>query len=130
MYENERIFIMTEEIKAEIQEKEKEEKCGCGCKCEALKAFLLVVFGSFLGCLVALCLFSAAMKPKMPPMPPKMLAPAPFHQVEHGKLGSQKGMRHEFKERDFEGRPDMKNFEGMPPNKGEFKRPERPPFED
>lgn len=123
---------MSEEIKTEIQEKEKEEKkceCGCGCKCEALKAFLLVVFGSFLGCLVALCLFSAVVKPKMPPIPPQIFAPAPFQQVEHGKFGHRKGLPPEFKKRDFDGRPDMKKFEGMPPNKGEFKRPERPSFE-
>ena len=122
---------MSEEIKTEIQEEKKDEKkCDCGCTC-ALKAFFLVVCGSFLGCLVALCLFSAAVKPKMPPMPPQMLGPAPFQQVEHGKFGHQKGMRPEFKKRDFDGRPDMKKFpEGMAPKKAEFKHPERPSFED
>ena len=61
---------MTEELKKENLE-EKNECCSdCNCKCAALKKFLLLIFASFLGTLVALCLFSAVVKPKVPPMPP------------------------------------------------------------
>lgn len=127
---------MSEEINTDIQEEKKEEKkcdcgCDCNCKCEVLKAFLLVVFGSFLGCLVALCLFGALVKPKMPPVPLQMFGPAPFQQVEHGKFNHQKGMKPDFKKKDFDGRPDMKNFRGgMPPSKAEFKHPEKPDFDE
>lgn len=52
---------MTEEIK-------EEKKCNC-CISPEYKQFLLTILASFLGCLVALCLYSAAMKPQLPPPP-------------------------------------------------------------
>ena len=59
-----------EEIKTETK--------GCNCDKKELSRFLLVILGSFLGCLVALCLFSAVKKPQppmpvMPMMPPEIL---------------------------------------------------------
>lgn len=60
---------MTEEIKQET------------CNCEKwsvgpeFKQFLLMILASFLGCLIALCLYSAAIKPQKhcpcPPPPPR-----------------------------------------------------------
>ena len=49
---------MTEEIK-------EEKKC-CS---KDLKTFLLMILASFLGTLVALCIYSAATKPQIPPCP-------------------------------------------------------------
>jgi hypothetical protein len=57
---------MTEEIKNEVLEEKKECKCR-----KELKMFLLTILGSFLGCLVALTLFTAAIKPQ-PPMPQQL----------------------------------------------------------
>ncbi len=65
---------MTEEIKQEI------------CNCEKwtigpeFKQFLLTILASFLGCIVALCLYSAAIKPKHCPCPPP---PPRFEAVRH-----------------------------------------------
>ena len=59
--------IMAEEIKTE------EKKCECGgsckCGCKAVAMFIAMILASFLGCLVALCLFKAAMKPPVPMYP-------------------------------------------------------------
>lgn len=57
----------------------KNEKHVCNCEKKELCRFLLTILGSFLGCLVALCLFSAVNKPQppVPPMPPRFEAPAP-----------------------------------------------------
>ena len=52
---------MTEEIK-------EEKKCNC-CISPEYKQFLLTILASFLGCLVALCLYNASVKPKYPPAP-------------------------------------------------------------
>ncbi len=60
---------MTEEIKEEKQEK--------FVLSPDLKQFLLTILASFLGCLVALCLYSSAVKPKFkhcPPPPPRFEA--------------------------------------------------------
>jgi hypothetical protein len=61
---------MAEEIKTEIVEDKKECKCR-----KELKLFLLMILGSFLGCLVALTLFTASIKPQapQPPMPPQRI---------------------------------------------------------
>lgn len=96
---------MTEEIKTEV----KEEKKVCNCK--ELKLFLLVILASFFGCLVALCIFAAATKPQLPPMPPKMYGPAAVGHFGHGKFKHHKKMK-------FEKR--MKKF-GEIPNRPEFK---------
>jgi len=90
---------MTDEINTEIKE---EKRCGCDKK--ALKIFLLNILGSFLGCLVALCLYNAAVRPQMPPCP--MKAPCPIQQMHHQKdFGQHKdfrGHKPEFK-KDFKG---------------------------
>lgn len=91
---------MADEIKEEKVIISKEYKC-----------FLLNILGSFLGCLVALCLFSAAVKPQTPP-------PIPCH--------CQKMMHHKQFPGDFKGNKMHKNFEGkkfdkqVPP---EFQKP-------
>lgn len=90
---------MTDNINTEIKE---EKKCCCGNK--ALKIFLLNILGSFLGCLVALCLYSAATKPQISPCP--MKAPCPIQQIHQ-----QRGFGHH---KDFKGhRPEIKKeFKG------------------
>lgn len=50
---------MSDEIKEEFKNDKREHKCT-----KELKMFLLMILGSFLGCLVALCLFTAAVKPQ------------------------------------------------------------------
>ena len=115
---------MTEEIKTE---EKKECECGCDCKCEALKKFLLMVLASFLGTLVALCLFTAAIKPKMPPMP-QMRGPVPMQQFEHGKFDHNRGGRPNVRIRRIDAN---QNFEGerMHPQFDKAQRePERDPF--
>lgn len=62
---------MSEEIKTEVKE----------CKC--LKVFLLNVFASFLGCLIALCIYNAATRPQFPPIP--MRCPCPQMMPHHMK---------------------------------------------
>lgn len=91
---------MTEEIK---NEEIKDEKCKCDKK--ALKIFLLNILGSFLGCLVALCVFSAAVRPQLPP-PPQM----PCHRMEQARLHHEIGRRPEGTKR-FEGIKSDKRFE-------------------
>jgi len=78
---------MTEEIKQEI----KEERCKC------LTFFLLNILASFLGCLVALCIYNAATKPQFPPIMIK--GPCPimqqnFHREHHPNF---RGGHHDFK---------------------------------
>lgn len=65
-----------EEIKTETK--------GCNCDKKELSRFLLMILGSFFGCLLALCLFSAVKKPQppmpvMPMMPPQITAPYHHH---------------------------------------------------
>lgn len=98
---------MTEEIK---NEEIKNEKCTCDKK--ALKIFLLNILGSFLGCLVALCVFSAAVKPQLPP-PPQM----PCFRMEQPRFHHQFG-RHPQGIRKFEGRRFDKRIERrqLPPD--------------
>ncbi len=71
---------MTEEIKNENR--------------DCLKGFLLMVLASFLGTLVALCLFSAAVKPQFPPQP-MMQGPCPIQKMHHPNFNK----RHENFER-------------------------------
>ena len=57
----------------------KNEKKECGCEKRALVKFLLLVFASFIGTLIALCLYGASIKPQppVPVMPPRFEAQAP-----------------------------------------------------
>lgn len=66
----------------------REEKKTCNCDKRELRRFLLTILGSFLGCLVALCLFGAVNKPQSPvvppcpPCPPRFEAPMPPHHLD------------------------------------------------
>lgn len=101
---------MTEEIK-------NEEVKECKCDKKALKIFLLNILGSFLGCLVALCVFSAAVKPQLPP-PPQMPCPRMEQPGFHHQFGKRpEGMRN-FEGKRFEKRIDVRQ---IPP---EFQKPE------
>ena len=73
---------MTEEIKEELKE-QKTKICNCDGTC--IKVFLLGILASFFGCLLALLLFSATVKPKMPPAP-MMFGPPQAQQIHHGKF--------------------------------------------
>jgi len=95
---------MTEEIKQE----KKEQKC----ECKELKAFLLMILASFLGALVALCIYGAATRPQLPP--PMINQPCPiqkFHKNNHHFDGE----RHQINRAD----KDRKDFK-------DIKRPELP----
>lgn len=48
--------------------KDENKKCCC-CISPEYKQFLTTLLAAFLGCLVALCLYSNALKPQMPPCP-------------------------------------------------------------
>ena len=102
---------MSEEIKEELNET-KTKKCECDGKC--IKVFLLGILASFFGCLMALLLFTAATKPKMPPAP-MMFAPPQAQQFHHAKLNHGK-----FKHGEFKGqRPDFcPNFKGENSRRG------------
>ena len=75
---------MTDEIKTEKKE----------CCCKELKGFLLTILASFLGCLVALCLYSAATKPQLPP--PMIKSQCPIQQFEHHRhfMNGEPGIKH------------------------------------
>ncbi len=109
---------MTEEVKDEIREEKTEE-----CVCKIVKKILIIALGSFLGCLVALFVFKAAVKPKFPPMP--MKAPFEVQQIEHGKFQHHKGMRPEMRGKNFDGRPDQRHGE-IPEMEGQ--ELDRPPI--
>ncbi len=97
----------------------KEEKKECKCSKE-LKMFLLTILGSFLGCLVALCLFTAAVKPQT--QPPH---PAPCPRVEAPRLPHDISIRKEFRHdvvRPDNARPD---FRGERPNQKPPVKPEQ-----
>ena len=119
---------MTEGLKKENVEETKECNCDLCCKCEALKKFLLLVLASFLGTLVALCLFSAVVKPKMPPMP-LMRGPVPMMQVEHGKFDHHRDFNPEMRikkseiQKEFKGEKFDNQFERAP------RKPEKDAFD-
>ena len=97
-----------EEIKTETK--------GCNCDKKELSRFLLMILGSFFGCLLALCLFSAVKKPQppipiMPMMPPQVVAPhhhmdcdCPCHR-HHGEF--RPGKKHHPDRMHRPARPDM-----------------------
>ena len=62
--EYERKLVMSDE--KEI--KDENQKCCC-CISKEYKQFLATLLAAFLGCLVALCVYSNALKPQMPPCP-------------------------------------------------------------
>ena len=111
---------MSEELK-------NNEKC-CNCNCEEiLKKLAITCTGSFIGCLLALCVFSALTRPMLPPPPCAQIAnrippaSATFDrpQRHHHKMGKKEFKHHKFdKKREF-------NKEGKRPDKWE-KRPDRP----
>ena len=90
---------MTEEIK-------EEKKCQC-CISPEYKQFLLTILAAFLGCLVALCLYSAAVKPKMPTPPPYGFGgPCPIHKMQMHHPRFERGFDgpHKFKHKQFKNR--------------------------
>ncbi|MBQ7449955.1 hypothetical protein IJS77_00945 [bacterium] len=103
---------MSEEIKEEQTKK-------CECKGKCVKIFLMSVLASFLGCLIALCIFSAATKPKFPPQP-MMHGPMYIQNIGHGFNPHQKHFK------DFKGqRPDFQqNFRGQDIQRNFNQRPD------
>ena len=95
----------------EIKEEQKKEKCECSGKCKCVKVFLLGILASFLGCILALLIFSAATKPSIPPSP-MMFGPPHAQQFHHGKFkhGHFKKMRPEFR-KEFRGEKFKKDFD-------------------
>ena len=113
---------MTEEFKQE------EKKCNYECK-ELFTKLAITTTGAFLGCLLALCVFTTFTKPQLPP-PHK---PCPYAQAKfenklpphHREFNPHKPYPHKFEKKDFRGdwerkRPDRPD--GF--KKGEH--PERP----
>ena len=91
----------------EIRNEEKK----CNCEKKELCRFLQTILGSFLGCLVALCLYGAAVKPQPPqpcPMfPPRFEAPRPYHFDAHrprGEFKCHKMKKHNFDKKRGENR--------------------------
>ena len=113
---------MTEEEKIEQTEEVKtEKKCSKWAIGKEYRCFLLTIFASFFGCLVALCLYNASVKPPCPP--PAMMMPPQFHQFDGQRFEHHRGMPSKFRgEKKFEKgtRPEFKG------EKPEFKG-ERPP---
>ena len=70
----------------------KNEKKECGCEKKALVKFLLIVLASFIGALIALCLYGASIKPHPPApvVPPKFEAQAPQQNHNSGGCGCKK----------------------------------------
>ena len=84
---------MTDEIK-------EEKTCKC-CISPEYRQFLLTILAAFLGCLTALCLFSAV-KPQTPPCPaPYIQGPCPIQM-----------MHKPFNKHHFDGNKMHKHFEG------------------
>lgn len=84
---------MSEEIKEELRD---EKKCNCDKK--ELNRFLLTILGSFLGCLVALCLYGATVKPQ-PPQPAPM--PCALNKMHNPGIVEHNGPHHDFHRKDF-----------------------------
>jgi len=105
---------MGEEIREELNE---EKRCNCDKK--DLKRFLLTILGSFLGCLVALCLYGAAIKPQQPQIP----CPCAIHKMQNH--GMHEFDRQKIHHQNFH-KPDMKkDFQG-PQKFGKDTIPTRP----
>ncbi|MBO6088117.1 hypothetical protein J6P92_07240 [bacterium] len=93
---------MSDEIK-------EEKKCNC-CISEDYKRFLLTILASFLGCLVALCLYGAATKPQIPPQP------CPLIRMEAPNFGHHRGNHPEFNHRKTDKRFEHKKFDELKMN--------------
>ena len=91
---------MTEEIKEEV----KNEKRCCYCISEGYKRFLLTILGSFVGCLIALCLYNASVGfPQLPPPPCHRVEFVEFdYNEEIPEFEHQKPAK-KFEHKDFEG---------------------------
>ena len=101
---------MTEEIK-------EEKKCNC-CISPEYKQFLLTILAAFLGCLVALCLYNAARKPQLPPMPmPYYGQPCPIQKMHKFDRGFQHHKLHQGKFHKPQFAPDRIKREQVPPIK-------------
>ena len=105
--------IKKEEIKEVIEEKTDKNSFGKICKCQELSGFLLTVFASFLGALIALCLYNAAARPSFPPPPPMKAMPKIHQNVEHGRFDNAPCCEHRFDAKKFDGQ----NFDRKKPNK-------------
>ena len=67
---------MSDEQKVTIETK---EECKCCCKSKAVRKFLVIALGTFVGVYSALCLFTALHRPMMPPQ-----GPCPAFGMKHG----------------------------------------------
>ena len=108
---------MSEEIKTEIEKTEEVvEKKECKCRC--LEKFLVTMFASLLGTLLALCLYSAATRDNVP-SPTVVTCPSQHH-FDHGRFDRHPGMSKEFKNQKFDkksgfkGEKMRKHFEERP----------------
>jgi len=94
---------MSDEIKEEIKD---EKKCCC-CISDDYKKFLLTILASFLGCLVALCLYGATTRPQLPPQP----CPCPIKRMESPKFEHHGGDRGQFDHKKHHGQFEHKKFD-------------------
>lgn len=104
---------MSDEIKEEIKD---EKKCCC-CISDDYKRFLLTILASFLGCLVALCLYGATTRPQMPPQP----CPCPIKRMEAPQFEHHRGDRGQFDHKKH-GQFEHKKFDG-PQRRFEDRKP-------
>lgn len=100
---------MTEEITNEIEEKKGFKICKCD-ECDVWRRFVVIIGGSFVGCLLALCVYNTFAKPPIPPCPRPM--PAFEHRMPRGDYGAYKGeYRHHKK---YRGEHVRKDFDKAP----------------
>ncbi len=92
---------MTEELKKEDSKFEK-----CTCAKELFTKLSLITTGAFIGCLLALCVFSTFARPMTPIQPAPMLRPAPQIGADFGRPDRYEpcSNRHEFKHNKFDKR--------------------------
>lgn len=107
---------MTDEIKEEIKE---EKKCNC-CISADYKRFLLTILASFVGCLIALCLYNASVKPPMPPQP------CPIVRMEVPQFEHHRGPHPNFEHKKFDKKFEHKNFDGPQKKFHDQKPPVKP----
>ena len=102
---------MTEECK-----QQEEKKCNCECK-DLFTKLAIATTGSFVGCLLALCVFTTFTKPQIPPMyGPYPPAKTQFENKNHPRQGNFKHHK------TYHPKLDKKDFKGD----WEGKRPDRP----
>jgi len=111
---------MTEELK-------QDEKC-CKCECKELLAKLAIITtGSFIGCLLALCVFTTFAKPPMQPCPYAQSQIEHRIPPRHDKFEKPNRHHHKIDKKDFK----HKKFEKQREFKGDWDRkkqahPEKP----